>query len=1263
MRTTIGKTLLLSGQLVCSFVFADTLLLEPEQFDMVGGWRKESNYIAARNTGGSALGGFAITTAGTHNVWACAMDFETNQPGVRRYEVRVDDENPLNECGKHGHEGWYWELADTRLLAGGTHALLVKDTTRNYGRLEAVLVASDLGLDPNAVSRASLNTYRRDPVQPVRVPAPATGLEELTVTAGDAGVAAALENQDMILRFRHAETAGGKTVLVREIVFKHPDRPASAWQSKLEPLYLISSETSSVDFSYYLPTWRSEGAMEDCELAGRIWTLPADESAAFSAGHFRTLFLPVSVRPLAGETSVEVTYEAESPAGGAPATARAVWQLPEQGFAARMAVSLAPTAAGWYSLGFAAGGIGGFPSGQITALQLPPLFQFRRAPALSVMLTSAVTPHPLALVETNDGQKITHGVVADPGAIPAEWPQRDTAPFGFALRGAERAVQPVVFSPILGGRGSQIAAGAGLSAAWWVVAAPQTWENAMRAIDTDIMKLRDYREPWTSSLTKQALNIIDLIKSGQEFTWYENLKGPSNIEDPDTATQAAPLMLLSAARLTHDAEFYKKRSLPSLEYMLSRPRVHYALDVHEYVSQESWTRLDFKQAGFGAALWQGAGQLLGGLNPWLGDYMMNGNQIRTSGGVPGWSEKMAFYRKAPTPELLAEIENEALAWAETEFVTKPALPENQSTVSIASFYNFNFYPYWWDLVDLYELTGSPALLAYAEKGAALTAAGQWVQPVVPAGDITLYPGGTFTTSRTIGWNGSEGRRVGWTGEKVAGQRVTKTFGLPEKNVPAWLTAPAGLGLEAPTTYFVLPDLANMQLTAWAANLLRLSAAGTGAGNDYWRAGARNAVIGRGANYPGYYLSNQIDLQHDPDYPNAGPDVTAFYWHHAPVHLAMLVDYLVTDAEVRTGGQIRFPYAKSQGYVWFSSRVYGGAPGRVFDDRECWLWLDREKFGVDTPKVDYFGALGAGRFHLVLLNQAQGAVSAQAFVDTAALGIAPDSVVSLRTGAGVESVSIGAGGLIPVNFDKNGWAILTFDSNLATPWPAHPPLTASPVKHAIDTEWGELNAFRIRSPHGFDSLYTGLTGAPDGGTITLLRGESETQVATKTDVPYEISLHDISMGEPLKFKLRLSRSGAPDITTEMITMEGTIPAAPWDLSATGENSGGIRLAWTPVPGAQSYVIKRADSSDAPFQEIAADVTGPFYIDVELVQNKTYRYMISARNTYGISPDSGIVSASAINDAAPRITAHPVAPANPEYGADVTLSISVENGGGL
>src|SRR5690606_22160580 len=115
----------------------------------------------------------------------------------------------------------------------------------------------------------------------------------------------------------------------------------------------------------------------------------------------------------------------------------------------------------------------------------------------------------------------------------------------------------------------------------------------------------------------------------------------------------------------------------------------------------------------------------------------------------------------------------------------------------------------------------------------------------------------------------------------------------------------------------------------------------------------------------------------PRYPYDGPDVTSIYYHHIPCHLLFTLDWLVTDAQVRSNGAIRFPYGKQQGYVWFVNRVFGGPTmlGEVFGDKGVRLMLDRERVAVGDKAINHLVGRSAERVWVILTNDAKRDVTA------------------------------------------------------------------------------------------------------------------------------------------------------------------------------------------------------------------------------------------------------------------------------------------------
>lgn len=96
---------------------------------------------------------------------------------------------------------------------------------------------------------------------------------------------------------------------------------------------------------------------------------------------------------------------------------------------------------------------------------------------------------------------------------------------------------------------------------------------------------------------------------------------------------------------------------------------------------------------------------------------------------------------------------------------------------------------------------------------------------------------------------------------------------------------------------------------------------------------------------------------------------------------------------------------------------------------------------------------------------------------------------------------------------------------------------------------------------------------------------------------------------------------------------TVPAPPAGLVPKNSPEG-VRLTWIASIGAKHYTVKRATES-GDFQIIARDVPGTTYNDASAKLREPYRYVVSASNAAGESPDSYPASNHADSPAGNRI----------------------------
>ena len=87
------------------------------------------------------------------------------------------------------------------------------------------------------------------------------------------------------------------------------------------------------------------------------------------------------------------------------------------------------------------------------------------------------------------------------------------------------------------------------------------------------------------------------------------------------------------------------------------------------------------------------------------------------------------------------------------------------------------------------------------------------------------------------------------------------------------------------------------------------------------------------------------------------------------------------------------------------------------------------------------------------------------------------------------------------------------------------------------EWGTLEAFRIRSPFGKDSLFAVLTGRPKNAVRATLRLEGQPAI-DKSTYPYEFSIYPWPMDRDMAFTLELEHADQTRLQTSRLTLPGT-----------------------------------------------------------------------------------------------------------------------------
>ncbi len=136
---------------------AETIWLEAERFDNLGGWTNDAQFIDQMGSPcllavglgkpvADAVTTTAAATPGKYRLWVRTKDWvPEHHPG--RFEVLLDGNRVPVEFGASGRKGWLWEDGGVVELADKTEIRL-HDQTGYYARCDAVVLTNDLDWAP-----------------------------------------------------------------------------------------------------------------------------------------------------------------------------------------------------------------------------------------------------------------------------------------------------------------------------------------------------------------------------------------------------------------------------------------------------------------------------------------------------------------------------------------------------------------------------------------------------------------------------------------------------------------------------------------------------------------------------------------------------------------------------------------------------------------------------------------------------------------------------------------------------------------------------------------------------------------------------------------------------------------------------------------------------------------------------------------------------------------------------------------------------------
>jgi hypothetical protein len=632
--------------------------------------------------------------------------------------------------------------------------------------------------------------------------------------------------------------------------------------------------------------------------------------------------------------------------------------LPADGTPPVLRFTFTPKRPGWYSIGYV--GAPATALEQVDELWQPLIWNEKRLPDQSYLTQAFRCTLPTALV-TRSG--VTTGVVADPDEFPfMPLPTfRQNNPFGVAVRTPDGEARAMLFAPVLGGERSRMSADAPFSFSVRLAVSRGSADAAFEQLARTLYGFHDRRENGPASLN----NTLDAMIAYGMSDWSsfdEDLRGCTYSTDvPGAVKNVSSLHPLGVALVTDDPAVFSDRALPMIESMLSREKFLFATSPEIQIQNPSWllrgpccplselTALATISGGRSQSLLELAKREYGR------DRIFN---LTATTRGERWQNSLALYRATGDEHW----RDRAIEQADDYLARRLNHPQSDFDDPDAEgmFFWPSWVPQWVELYELYDTTGERRFLDAAVAAARDYVMFTWMCPAVPDGTVAVDQSGTAPRYR-------EGDRY-------------DDIPVEPSTVAAWRLSEMGLTPEASGTSKGHRAILNAH---HAPFMLRIAA---DADEPLLRDVARNAIIGRYRNFPGYHINTDRSLVFAAaDFPlrpqrqlNA---TTSIHYNHVWPHIALLIDYLVSDVYDRSGGRIDFPSEYAEGYAYLQSRVYGAAPGVFYGDHDAWLWMPRGLLTIEgTTELNWIAARGNDRLFLAFTNQTDHPQRAQVTID-------------------------------------------------------------------------------------------------------------------------------------------------------------------------------------------------------------------------------------------------------------------------------------------
>ena len=636
--------------------------------------------------------------------------------------------------------------------------------------------------------------------------------------------------------------------------------------------------------------------------------------------------------------------------------------------------TLIPKTEGYFSVGYT--GAPSFFSEELDEIWQPMIWQEKRFPEKPFMTLAFRTPIPTTLV--NDGINTIGVLAASEEFTFSPLPLLENSRFGVVLRNQNNQAQPQLFAPVLGGIESNMKVNDNYSFTSYLVVHPGTLTQTYESIAYTIFGFHDYRKNEIASLNNVFENIVEYSMS--DYAWYvDSLKGYAYATDvPGAVKNVSSLNPLEIAIVTDNREMFEKRAYPMMEYMISREKFLFCLDTTQKIQQPS-RKMNGPAAPLSelTTLYNAFGKKNGFLLEMAKDELskVKARNLDVSMSSDNWMSAMYLYKASGEEEYLIKAKALADDYISRRIYEKPV--DFTDPLSEGAFFWTGITPRWMQLLELYEITNDKKYLDAAQYGARHYTMFTWMSPQIPDKKITVNKDGNAP--------------VYW----YLKSKGHSPMYYPEEEVPAWRLSEMGLTPESTGTCTGHRAIFMANYAPW---MLRL---GYYTNDQLLKDVAKAAIIGRYRNFPGYHINTARTTAYEKfDYPyhkHKELSVNSFHYNHILPMASMLLDYLVTDAFVRSNGKIDFPSEYIEGYAYLQNKFYGHQTGCFFKDKDVSLWMPKGLLRIDNVELNYVSAKRENTLYIAFMNQSPESVVSGVYLNRLLVGNISDADVKIVSG--------------------------------------------------------------------------------------------------------------------------------------------------------------------------------------------------------------------------------------------------------------------------